>query len=604
MNNQIGASIFKNLKTQSEKISFVYEDNETHNWIEINRRDVESRILQIAYALLNHGVKHQDKVAVFAQNSIEWMLTDIAIMSIGGVSVPIYATNTAKQAEYIINDAKIDLIFSGDDEQFQKSLEILKGKHTQLKNIITFNSKLEINNSSTQHLSSFIKIEHSNILVDEFKKRFSNVNVTDLAALIYTSGTTGEPKGVMLTHANFVSTFEIHDKYLSTVTDKDHSLCFLPLSHVFERTWTLYCMHRGLKVSFLSNPKLIIETLKTIKPTLFCTVPRLYEKIYNEIQNKLEPASKIKKIIFKWSIEQGKFYHDLVNQQKTISFFTKIKKTIANKLVLNNITGILGGDMKISPTAGAPLSIKIQDFMIAAGVPVTMGYGLTETTASVTAFPIKNYKIGSVGKVLDGIEIKIGEKNEILVKAPTVMKGYYNKEKATSDTFDGEWFKTGDAGRIDSDGNLYITDRIKDLMKTAGGKYIVPQKMEALFTNDNFIEQVIIIADEKPYVTALIVPNFEALKKHASLLFIEYAKIEDLLAHSKIKKFYDDKINLLQNELALFEKIKRIKIMPREFSMEKGELTPTLKIRRKIIIKKFENLIFELYSSSNKNFVI
>jgi len=604
MNNQIGVSIFEKLKIQSDKTGFVYKDNKTDEWIGINWGEVESRIMQIAYALLNHGVKHQDKVAIFAQNSIEWMLTDIAIMSIGGVSVPIYATNTTKQAAYVINDAKIDLVFSGDIEQFQKSLEIVNNKQSKLKNIITFNNELEITDHVTQHLSSFIDIEHSNKLINEFKKRFSNVTLTDLATLIYTSGTTGEPKGVMLTHANFVSTFKIHDKYLSTLTDKDHSLCFLPLSHVFERTWTLYCMHRGLKVSFLSNPKLIIETLKTIKPTLFCTVPRVYEKVYNEIQNKLETASKTKKAIFKWSVEQGGIYQNFLNQKKTVPLITKLKKTIANKLVLNKIKAILGSNIKMSPTAGAPLSKEIQSFMIATGIPVTMGYGLTETTASVTAFPVNNYKIGSVGKVLEGIKIKIGEKDEILVKAPTVMKGYYNKEKTTSDVFDGEWFKTGDAGRIENDGSLFITDRIKDLMKTSSGKYIVPQQTEVLLTNDNFIEQAIIIADEKPYVTALIVPNFEALKKYASLSFIEYTKIEDLLVNSKIKEFYEAKINLLQKELANFEQIKKIKLLPREFTMEEGELTPTLKTRRKIIIAKFENLILELYRTPDRKFVI
>jgi long-chain acyl-CoA synthetase len=600
MRNQVVSSIFESLKGRSEKVGFRSKDLETNNWEDFNWGKVESKIRQIAYALLKNGVKHQDKVAIFSQNMMDWVLTDVAVMSIGGVSVPIYATNTANQAKYVLNDADIDLMFVGEREQYEKAIEIFNAGDTKLKKIIVFDNNLESKEEFTQHISEFIDVVVTDELKDEFEERFLNVSRDDLASLIYTSGTTGEPKGVMLTHNNFISSFEMHDEFLDSIQEDDHSLCFLPLSHVFERTWTLYCMHRGVKVSFLSDPKLIIDTLQEVKPTMFCTVPRIYEKVYAAIQTGLETASKTKRKVFGWSVKQGRIYHDLVNREQKIPRQVKVRKKLADKLVLNKIKNVLGGNLIISPTAGAPLSAEIQAFMRSVGIPIVMGYGLTESTATVTAFPNHHYKIGSAGKVLNGIEIKIGNNDEILVKAPTIMKGYYNKPEATAEVFEGEWFKTGDAGRIEDDGSLFITDRIKDLMKTAGGKYIAPQQIEALLTDDSFIEQAMVIGDERPYVTAFVVPNFEALKDYAKLLEIKYLNMEELISNSKIKEFYDKKVSELQKELAGFEKIKKFKLMHKEFSMEKGELTPTLKIRRKIIVKKFQHFIHDLYGTKEK----
>lgn len=602
MGNQLVSYIFENFNTNPDKVGFRTKDLDSGVWKEFTWKEIESRIKQIAYALLNNGVKHQDKVAIFAQNSMEWVLTDVAVMSIGGVTVPIYATNTVNQTKYVLDDADIDLIFVGDIVQYEKALEIETDKDTKLKNIVVFDNSLELKGSISQHLSTFVEVEVADEVKSQFNERFTNVGLDDLATLNYTSGTTGEPKGVMLVHDNFVSSFDMHNEYLKDVNQEDHSLCFLPLSHVFERTWTLFCMSKGVKVSFLSNPKLIIETLQEVKPTLLCTVPRIYEKVYAAIQTGLETASKTKRIIFGWSVKQGRIYHDLLNRGENIPNKIKVRKKLADKLVLNKIKGVLGGNIKITPVGGAPLSSEVQSFMRAVGIPVVMGYGLTETTATVTAFPNKNFKIGSAGKVLhsERVKIKIGKDDEILVKSPTVMKGYYNKPEATAEVFEGEWFKTGDAGRIEEDGSLFITDRIKDLMKTAGGKYIAPQLIESLLTDDNFIEQAMVIGDEKPYVTAFVVPNFEALKDYAKLMEIKYLNMEELISHNKIKDFYDKKVGELQKELAGFEKIKKFKLMAKEFTMEKGELTPTLKIRRKIIVKKFQNFIHELYGTKER----
>ncbi|MBL7471200.1 AMP-dependent synthetase/ligase [Robertkochia sediminum] len=604
MKNQLCVSLFETFKNHPDRIGYAYKKRGADQWSEIKWSEVEQRIRQIAYALLDHGVKHQDKVAIYAQNSLEWLLTDVAIMAIGGVTTPIYATNTANQAAYILKDASVQLLFAGDAEQVEKAKEVLDGKTTPLNTIVSFNNEVAIEGEGLHHFDQFIDIAVTETLEQEFNTRFAAVSPEDLATLIYTSGTTGDPKGVMLSHENFLATIDKHDEYLSSLNDNDHSLCFLPLSHVFERSWSLYCMHRGLKNSILTNPKLVAETLREIKPSLFCTVPLIYEKIYNEIHNRLATASNLKKTIFHWSIAQGKAYYQLKNQGKKASALLSLKKSIANKLVLNKIKDIVGGNMKMSPTAGAPLSAEIQSFMIAAGIPIVIGYGLTETTATVTAFPENNYEIGSVGKVLEGIDIKIGANDEILVKATTVMKGYYNKANETAEVFEGEWFKTGDAGRIDANGNLYITDRIKNLMKTSGGKYLVPQQIESMLTNDNFIEQAVLIADGKPYASALIVPNFEALKNYAASLNLSYADVSQLLSQAEIKAFFEEKINSLQKDLANYEKVRKIKLMAREFSMELEELTPTLKIRRKIILDKFQQEILDLYSTDRSVFVM
>lgn len=597
MVNQVTNSIFENFKNRANRIGIRIKNNKTQKWEEYKWEEIESKIRQIAYVLIKKGVNHQDKIAIFSQNNIDWVLTDIAIMSIGAVTVPIYATNTSKQAKYIVEDAQIKLIFAGDEEQYEKSLEIIKENDTTLEKIVVFNPDININNSSSEIFNSYLNEEIDENIISEFDARRKQVQPSDLSSLIYTSGTTGEPKGVMLSHNNIISSFRIHDKFLSEVNDSDHSLSFLPLSHIFERSWTLYCMHKGIKVSMLSDPKLIIETLKEVQPTVICTVPRIYEKVYGAIKNGLSGASKLKNKIFSWSIKQGKLYYDLKNKEQKIANTLNIKKIIADKLVLNKIKGIMGGKLKMTPTGGAPLSAEIQAFMRNVGIPMTMGYGLTETVASVTAFPLNHYKIGSSGKLLPELELKIGKDDEILVKGPTVMQGYYNKPDATAEVFEDGWFKTGDAGSIDADGNLTITDRIKDLLKTSGGKYIAPQPIESLLMDDNFIEQAMVIGDQYPFVTAFVVPNFEALKEYASSLELKFKDVEDLISIPKIKEFYDEKVEALQKELANFEKIKKFKLLPKEFSMEKGELTPTLKMKRKMIVNKFQHFISDLYDT-------
>jgi long-chain acyl-CoA synthetase len=599
MENQITNSILKSLSANfKERVAVRYQEEGQEEWKEISGNEIHRMIVNISKTLINHGVEKGDKVAIFSQNRYEWTLVDIAIMRIGAITVPIYATNTANQAKYIIDDAQIKLLFAGSTEQVEKTLEIYEESPT-LKNIVCFSEKIQATDSKFICFKSFLEDNNNQDLDKKYRERVEQVQPDDLATLIYTSGTTGEPKGVMLANSNLLASFRIHDIRLTNLTDQDTSLSFLPLSHVFERIWTLYCLHKGIQVSFLDDPKKILETLAVVKPTVLCTVPRVYEKYYNAVQNQLKNSSKSKVAVFNWAVKIGKKYHEALRLEKPVSYLLRQKMRLAEKLVLDKLKAVLGGNLRMTPTGGAPLSKEIQEFMRAIGIPVTMGYGLTETCASVTAFTETQYEFGSSGKLMPEMAIKFGDKHEIMVKGPTVMKGYYNKPEETAAVFEGEWFKTGDVGEVDENGNLFITDRLKDLMKTAGGKYIAPQLIESILTDDTFIEQAMVIGDQKPYVTAFVVPNFEALKEYANSLELSFKNFEELISIPKIKEFYNEKIEEVQKELANFEKVKKIKLLPKEFSMERGELTPTLKIKRKVIIKKFKNFVDELYGGNS-----
>jgi len=590
MKQNIVDAIFENVKKFGEREALNYKKNLNGNKISYSWSEFEKLTKDLAGSLLKYGVNKQENVAVFSQNMPQWTIADLAIISISAVSVTIYATNTADQAEYILNEAEVKVIFTGNIEQYKKALELYSRKNSKLEKIIVFDEDIEINHKNAIHFKDFISVTDHN----ELDKISKEIKEDDLATIIYTSGTTGEPKGVMLTHGNLFQAFRSHDIRLDN-DHTDHSLAFLPLSHVFERLWTTYALYKGMKITYLPNPKDVIEVLGKVKPTVMCSVPRLYQKVYQTVLSKIEEGSNIKRELFYWALEIGKNINNLKNAEQKASFSQKVKFKIADKLVLKKIRNIFGGKMNLMPCGGAALSAEITEFLHATRLPVVIGYGLTETTATLTLFPKNNIIYGSAGKTLPEVEVKLGKNNEILAKGKTIMKGYYKKPEETKKVFEGEWFKTGDAGEIDQNGNLVITDRIKDLMKTAGGKYIAPQLIEGIITNDKFIEQAVIIAEDKPFTTALVVPNFEELKKHAINLNLKFNNCSELIKLTKVKEFYENKLEQLQLSLANFEKIKKFKLLDKEFSMDLNELTPTLKIKRNVIIKKFLHLIEDMY---------
>ncbi len=585
-----------NVERFNTKNAIFYKNNKQNSWEGISWKNFGNEIEKVSKALLNAGISSQQNIAIFSENMPEWIIADVAIMGIRAVTVPIYATNSKNEAEYIINDAEISIIFVGGQEEYNKAFDISE-TNKYLKLIVALDDQIKLKSAQNSvYLKDFIEVEFPKSIDIELQKRHFESNFEDLASIIYTSGTTGEPKGVMLNHQNFAASLVAHDFELN-VSEKDVSLSFLPLSHIYERSWVFFCLHRGIEVYFNQNPKLIAEVLKEVKPTVMCTVPRIFEKIFAAIQDKRKEASPTKMKLASWALGIGNAYYNKHKRiDKKVPLSLKLKFKIADKMVLSKLRGVFGGRIKFMPCGGAPLAADMVSFFHSFGLNIKCGYGLTETTATVSLFGYKNFEFNSAGKTIHGSQIKIGENNEILVKGPGVMKGYYKKPIETEEVFKEGWFCTGDAGAMDAEGNLVITDRIKDLMKTSGGKYIAPQKLELALINDAFIEQIAVIGDQQKYVTALAVPSFENLKKYALEHKITFKDIEELINHNQIKELFEKRFEELQKEFSKFEKIKKFTLLPKEFSIEAGEITATLKLKRKVIQQKYKALIDKMYA--------
>ncbi|CAI1103070.1 AMP-dependent synthetase/ligase [Serratia quinivorans] len=558
-------------------------------------RQVDTHISRIASALLALGTDVQERIAIFANNCMAWSLADLAVLRLRGVSVPLYATNTPAQAAFIINDADIRILFVGEQAQLDAAIA-LRGVCPQLIHIIVFDDDADLRGCEiAQHLSTFEREADLAAFESQLQQRIADCCLEDLFTLIYTSGTTGEPKGVMLDYRNLAAQLYLHDGRL-TVNEEDVSLSFLPMSHVFERAWSFFIMHSGAQNVFLPNTDWVREAMTAVRPTLMCAVPRFYEKIFSAVHEKVARAPWLRRALFHWAIVCGerKFLQERAG--KPLGKLFDLSHRWADKLVLSKLRGILGGRVRFLPAAGAKLDDNVILFFQAMGINIKYGYGMTETCATVSCWEEGNFRFGSIGKPLPGIEVRIGEESEIQVRGPVVMRGYFNKplETAASFTADG-WLKTGDAGAIDEGGNLFITERLKDLMKTSGGKYIAPQMLEGTLAQDRFIEQVAIIADARKFVSALIVPSFESLEEYAKSINLKYQDRLELLRHSHILEMFENRLREMQKELARFEQVKKFTLLPAAFSMELGELTPTLKLRRKVIMQRYQSEIDSMY---------
>lgn len=558
-------------------------------WKEISWLQLRNIVFKTANALKNAGISEGDRVAIYSENSAEWVCMDLAILSLGAITVPIYATNNLEQAEYILNDSEAKIILAGNQEQYDFSREILR-KSKFLTLVIAAKKLIWKKDENSVYFEDFIEksSENFNIIPK---------NPDDLATLIYTSGTTGVPKGVMLTHGNFIRAFEAHFEFFRFKNfEKEHSLAFLPLTHVFERSWTLLCLYGGAKVTLLENPKLIASALAEVKPTMMCAVPRFYQKIYGGILETVKSGSATKQKIFSWAIKTGTKAVEYRRLGRNLPTFLSMQNTFANTLVFSKIKQKLGGKLWFLPCGGASVSPEITRFFDAMGLHIIVGYGLTETTATLTAFPVKNYIYGTAGTAMGDTQIKIDNNGEILVKGSGIMKGYYKKPEETAKVFTEEgFFRTGDAGVLDEHGNLTITDRIKDLMKTSNGKYIAPQPIENLLSDDHLIDQAMLVAEGRPYVTALIVPNFELLKEQLPKLGVNFSSWEEVVNLTQVKDLYHHKIAEIQKSASGFEKVKKFILMPSEFEISSGEITPTLKIKRNIVLEKYKDKIGEMY---------
>lgn len=564
-----------------------FKQNE--EWVDMSWIELQKQINQLSYALLANGIGIQDKVAIFAQNMPRWTITDLATMQVRAVAVPIYATNTAKQIEYILNDGDIKILFVGDQEQYDQAIEIANNC-SQLHKIVAMKESIDLRNMEiAQHWQAFIDVPKNETVLNQ---RLKDKRLDDLFTLIYTSGTTGQPKGVMLDYVNLAHQLQAHDKTLPHIDENDVSLSFLPFSHIFERAWVAYVLHRGAVNCYLEDPLQVREALSAVRPTLMCAVPRFYEKIYSAVWDKVNQSPKHRQALFKWAIHTAD--KELIG--KKTSFLHRLQYALADKLVLSKLRALLGGRIRMMPCGGAKLDATIATFFQSIGVNVKLGYGMTETTATVSCWQEKDFNVNSIGVLMPNVEVKIGEENEILVRGDLVMRGYYKKPEETANAFTEDGFlKTGDAGKLDAEGNLYITDRIKELMKTSNGKYIAPQYIEGKIAKDKFIEQIAIIADAKKYVSALIVPCFDSLEEYAKKLNISYQDRVELIKNSEIIKMFEQRINELQKDLASFEQVKKFTLLSQAFTTKMEEITPTLKLRRKVISERYKAQIEKMY---------
>jgi len=567
------------------------------HWQAVSWRALGEAVDGCARALIRAGHQPGEMVGVHARNMPEWTQADLGILAARGVSVPLYPTSTLDQVRYIVRDARIGLMFVGEQPQFDQALELLKAG--EIRQIVALDADVDLRGCpEATHFSAFLAQGAHPESEEELRRRESTYRMDDLLTLIYTSGTTGEPKGVMLDFANIAACFSMHDTRIE-LGNEDVSLCMLPLCHVFERVWTYYVLYRGAENVYIRDPQQVMAVIGEVKPTVMCSVPRLYEKAYATVQAKVAQAPRLRRTLFAWATRVGTAM--VAHQQAGTSAppLLRVQHRLADRLVGRSLRARFGGRTRLLPVAGARLADDVNLFFQAMGFPITYGYGLTETTATVCCYEQCRFRLGSIGTALDGIEVKVGENHELLVRAPTVMRGYYNKPEATAEVMTADGFlRTGDAGHVDAEGHLYFTERIKELMKTSTGLYVAPQLVEGTLGKDPLIEQVAIVADARHFVSALIVPCFEALEEYARSVNLQYQCKAELLRHSAVVARFEARIQELQQGLARFQQVKKFTLLESAFSVELGEITPTMKLRRRIIEANYRDEIEAMYVSA------
>ena len=588
--------IHRQAEKYGNRTALKHRDNATGKWLKISWREFSDKVMLTAKAMAEFGIKVQENIGVYSQNMPQCLYTDFGAYGNRVVSIPMYATNSPGQIEYIINDAKIRTLFVGEQLQYNNAFKVQKDSKYRL---VVFDPAVKMNpeDKTSIYFDDFLRLGDNAHAESTVKIRMTEAVPEDLATIIYTSGTTGESKGVMLPHSCYLEAMRIHDVRLPLVTDKDLSMSFLPMTHIFEKAWCYYCLHKGVTIAINQDPKMIQKTLPEVHPTLMCNVPRFWEKVYAGVHEKINSASPAMKKIFLDAIETGRRYNlEYKNKGIPAPCSLKLKFQFYNKTVFTLLKKVLGIERgRFFPVAGAPLSDTINEFLQSVNIPIAYGYGLSETTATVCFYPEIGFQFGSIGEVMPGVQVKIDPgNNEILVKGKTVMSGYYNKPEETRKAFteDG-FFRTGDAGRLEGN-TLFFTERIKDLYKTSNGKYIAPQAIEMVMSGDNYIEQIAVIGDQRKFVSALIVPAYPLLEKYAGEKGISFESREELVKNKDIIRFIEARVEEHQKNLASYEKIKRFTLLPEPFMMG-CELTDTLKLRRPVVLQKYATEIEAMY---------
>lgn len=581
-----------------ERAAFTYKDFGSSVWKNISYNRFSQLVKQASNALLNLGAKPHDKIAVFSQNCLQYLVADFGAYGVKLVSIPFYATASEQQIQYMINDAQVRFIFVGEQEQYDKAHRIFALCNT-LERIIVFDRSVRISthDPAALYFDDFLKHGEGLPRQSEVEQLYKEASMDDLCNILYTSGTTGDSKGVMLTYGQYDAALAANDAVVK-VGENDRIIQFLPITHIFERGFSYLSFSEGSHIIINTDPHEIQQSMRETHPTCMCSVPRFWEKVYQAVKEKIERSSSFQQKMFRHALEVGRRYNvECKMRCKCPSPWLAMEYKLLDKMILSLVRKQIGlENSNLFPTAGARVSPEVERFVHSVGINMVVGYGLTESLATVSCDrDNKPCTIGSVGRPIGGIEVKIGDDDEVLLKGPTITKGYYHRDAANKDAFteDG-FFRTGDAGYI-KDGELFLTDRIKDLFKTSNGKYIAPQLVESLILVDKYIDQVAVIANERKFVSALIVPEFRLVEDWAKEHGIEFSSREDLCANPKVNKMILDRIKTLQQQLAHYEQVKRITLIPHHFSMESGELTNTLKIRRPVVYKNYKQEIDKMY---------
>ncbi len=567
-------------------------------WKTVTWNQFSLRVKQVSNAMLNLNIKPQENIAVFAQNCIHYLYTDFGAYGVKAVSIPFYATSSETQIQFMINDAQVRVLFVGEQEQYDKALRVFT-LCPSLERIIIFDESVRIspNDPNAMYFSDFLKLGEGLPRQTEVENLWKTADFNDICNILYTSGTTGDSKGVVLTYGQYQAALEANDKCVS-VGESDRSISFLPLTHIFERGWAYLCLSEGAEIIINTYPKEIQDSMRQTHPTCMSSVPRFWEKVYQAVKDKIDRSGAVQKKMFAYALSVGRKHNiEYLSHAKRPPLPLALEYKVVDKTILSLVRKTMGLiNPNIFPTAGAYVSPEVEEFIHSIGLNMVVGYGLTESLATVSCDHLSDgYTLGSVGRPIEGIQIKIGENDEILLKGPTITRGYYKRDSINAVSFDEDgFFHTGDSGYL-KDGELFLKERIKDLFKTSNGKYIAPQQIEALLLVDKFVDQAAVIADQRKFVSALIVPAYSQLEEWARDNGVSYSTIDELCAHPKVNAMMKERIDTLQQTLSHYEQIKRFTILPKPFSMESGELTNTLKLRRQVVNKNYKEFIDKMY---------
>ena len=597
-NCHMSVLIHQQAKKYGDREMLIYQDFDGKEWKSLSWNQVSQTVMQVSNALLNLGVKPQENVGIFSQNSVQYIECDFGAWGIRAVTIPFYATSSEQQIQFMVNDAKVRYLFVGEQDQYDKARRVFSLCPT-LDRIIVFDPTVHISTHDPNaiYFSDFLKLGENLPRQTEVEKLQQEANDDDIANILYTSGTTGDSKGVILTHGQFHAAMVANSKCVP-VTEDDRIMNFLPYTHIFERGWAILCIYAGARLIVNTHPLEVQQSMRDTHPTCMSAVPRFWEKVYMGVMDKIEHSSAVQRKLFKHALSVGHKHNiEYLSLGKKPPVPLHLEYEMLNRTVFSLVRKELGLEKAhFFPTAGAAVSAYVEEFVHSIGINMIVGYGLTESLATVSCDHLgKPYTVGSVGHPIEGVDIKISDEGEILLKGPTITVGYYNREDLTKAAFtDDGYFRTGDAGYL-KDGELFLTERLKDLFKTSNGKYIAPQMIESKLLVDKFIDQIAIIADQRKFVSALIIPVYPLLEEYARTHNIAFENREELCANPQIIEMMKERIDTLQQQLAHYEQVKRFTLLPHHLSMEKGELTNTLKIRRRVLSENYKEQIDAMY---------